>query len=408
MKDEIDAVAGASTDFGIFDGAFDEVDAVEVFKIGALAGDEVIDAADRGSLGEQSASDVGADKACNSSDQISRHSLIPMLRRAVLLQYLGSGLCVAILAVNNVRRADAFGGVARVHDDLGFGHDAPVVIAGVVSDDEDGVVLAKVIQRGAGHVQIVMPASAHGGEEWVVVADLGAGLAKQLDDGERRGFAEVIDIALVGEAEDEDARSVEALLVLVESECGLFNHVVGHAGVDLAGELDEAGVKVKLLCLPRKIEGIDGDAMAAESRAGVESLVAEGLGFGGVDHFKDVDAHAVAELFEFVDQGDIDATVNILQELGHLRRGGRGNRNSSIEDGSVEGRSEPGCRRFEPADHLGNVAAGDCVIAGIFTLGREGDVEAGLAGGGMPRMAHRPPGLPDSRMGTRTSSVVPG
>ena len=55
MEDEIDAMADAGAGFRIFDGALDEVDAGEVFKIGALAGDEVIDAADRGALGEQSA-----------------------------------------------------------------------------------------------------------------------------------------------------------------------------------------------------------------------------------------------------------------------------------------------------------------------------------------------------------------
>ncbi len=68
MEDEIDALADAGAGFGIFDGALDEVDAAEVFQIGALAGDEVINAAHGGSLGEQSASDIGADEACNAGD----------------------------------------------------------------------------------------------------------------------------------------------------------------------------------------------------------------------------------------------------------------------------------------------------------------------------------------------------
>jgi hypothetical protein len=54
--------------------------------------------------------------------------------------------------------------------------------------------------------------------------------------------------------------------------------------------------------LPGEIEGVDGDAVAAEAGAGIEGLEAEGLGLGGVDDFVDVDAHAHAELLELVDQ----------------------------------------------------------------------------------------------------------
>ena len=59
--------------------------------------------------------------------------------------------------------------------------------------------------------------------------------------------------------------------------------------------------------------------MTAESGPRIEGLEAEGLGFGSVDDLVDVDAHADAELFEFVDQGDIDAAINVFEELGHLR-----------------------------------------------------------------------------------------
>jgi hypothetical protein len=73
VENEIDAVADAGTGFGIFDGAFDEVDALQVYEILPLACDEVIDATDGGSLGEQRASNVGSDEACNSGHQIGCH-----------------------------------------------------------------------------------------------------------------------------------------------------------------------------------------------------------------------------------------------------------------------------------------------------------------------------------------------
>ena len=87
MEDEINAVACAGAALRILDGALDEVDAGEVFKIGELAGNEVVDAANRGSLGEQSAGNVGADKTRNSGDQISRHKVVPMRSSAFVLRY---------------------------------------------------------------------------------------------------------------------------------------------------------------------------------------------------------------------------------------------------------------------------------------------------------------------------------
>jgi hypothetical protein len=48
-------------------------------------------------------------------------------------------------------------------------------------------------------------------------------------------------------------------------------------------------VEVELLGFPGKIKRIDGYAVAAETGAGIEGLEAEGLGFGGVDDFVDVD-----------------------------------------------------------------------------------------------------------------------
>ena len=108
------------------------------------------------------------------------------------------------------------------------------------------------------------------------------------------------------------------LRVFVEAGGDLVEDEVGHGGVDFAGQLDEAGVEVELLGLPGEIERVDGDAVAAEAGAGIEGLEAEGLGFGGVDDFVDVDAHLHAELLELVDQGDVDAAVDVFEQLGHL------------------------------------------------------------------------------------------
>lgn len=166
--------------------------------------------------------------------------------------------------------------------------------------------------------------------------------------------------------------------MVVEAGGDLVEDEVGHGGVDFAGELDEAGVEVELLGFPTEVEGVDGNAVAAEAGAGVEGLEAEGFGFGGVDDLVDVDAHLHAELLEFVDEGDVDAAVDVFEELGHLGDGGRADRDDAAEDAAVHGGGERAGDGTAAADDLGNVVAGDGVVAGVFALGTEGYVDAAL------------------------------
>ena len=170
-------------------------------------------------------------------------------------------------------------------------------------------------------------------------------------------------------------------LYVVEAVGDLVDDEVGHVGIDFAGQLDEAGAEVELAGLPGEIKRVDGDAVAAEAGAGIEGLEAEGLGFGGVDDFVDVDAHAHAELLELVDQGDVDAAVDVFEQLGHLGDGRAADRNHAAEDGAVQGGGQLGSRGAAAADDLGNVVAGDGVVAGIFALRREDHVHAGLVRG---------------------------
>ena len=85
------------------------------------------------------------------------------------------------------------------------------------------------------------------------------------------------------------------------------------------GKLDEASAKVKLLRLPGQIKRIDRNTVTAQPRAGIKSLKPEGLRLGGVDDFKEVDVHALTELFELIYQRYVDAAVDVFKQLGHLR-----------------------------------------------------------------------------------------
>jgi hypothetical protein len=141
----------------------------------------------------------------------------------------------ACSAAKNLGGGDAFGGVSGVDYQFGLVDYLLVVIGGVVGDYDYCVVAADVIQRRVGHVEVVVAASAYFGEVGVVVGDRSAPFAEEFDDGQRWGLAEVVDVAFVGQAEDQDLRSFDRLGVIVQSRSDLVEDEVGHGGVDFAG-----------------------------------------------------------------------------------------------------------------------------------------------------------------------------
>ena len=227
--------------------------------------------------------------------------------------------------------------VAGVHDELGLLNNGLEVVGGVVGDDDDGIVQAEVIEWCVGHIERVVAALADLGEVGVVVGDNCAFFPQQLDDSERRRFPEVVYIALICEAKDEDLGAVDRLTVAVEAVGKLIDDEVRHIDVDFAREFDETGSEVKLTGFPREIERVDGNAVATESGAGIEGLEAEGLGFGRIDNLMYVDTHTHTELFELIDKCDVDAAIDVLEELGHLCHSGELTGTTRRKMRSVEG-----------------------------------------------------------------------
>ncbi len=109
-------------------------------------------------------------------------------------------------------------------------------------------------------------------------------------------------------------------------------------------------------------------------------MEAERLGGGGVDDLPDVEVHAQAEHLEFVDQRDVDAAIDILEQLGHLRGGGRGDGNGAAEDGAVERGGDFAGLGIESANHLRNIVTSHLGVAGILALGRKRDPDIVVAG----------------------------
>ena len=83
-----------------------------------------------------------------------------------------SGIAV-LLAAYDFWAVDSLCRVAGVNHQLGFAHDALVVVVGMIGDDQHAVVLAEIVQRRALHLQVVLAALSDGGKKRVVVADHG-------------------------------------------------------------------------------------------------------------------------------------------------------------------------------------------------------------------------------------------
>src|SRR5205814_2273597 len=65
---------------------------------------------------------------------------------------------------------------------LGFAHDPLIVVIGVICDDHHAIVLAKMIQRRALHLQVILAAVANCREIRIVVTDFRALLLQQFDN----------------------------------------------------------------------------------------------------------------------------------------------------------------------------------------------------------------------------------
>ncbi len=210
----------------------------------------------------------------------------------------------------------------------------------------------------------------------VVIGDLGAAPPQELPDRERRALAGIIDVSLVGHAEEQDAAAVKPLAELPVERLGKPRHdMERHHAVDLAGKLDEAGGHVELPRFPGEVEGIDGNAVAAESGPGPEGHEAEGLGRRRLDDLEDVDVHALEEKLEFVDEGDVDGPEHVLGDLGRLCDLRRGDRHDPLDESGIEG--DRPRRRLLPvaAYELRDLRGREVGIAGILPFGTVGEVE---------------------------------
>src|SRR5258707_15843934 len=120
----------------------------------------------------------------------------------------------------------------------------------MISYDDHGVILIQVLERRVFHIKIVLTAASYSSEKRIVVENDRAAPAKQLDNGERRRLAQVVDVLLISHAEYQHPGALERLFVVIEGSNRLVHYEVGHGEVDLASQFNKPSVKVVLLCFP--------------------------------------------------------------------------------------------------------------------------------------------------------------
>ena len=179
------------------------------------------------------------------------------------------------------------------------------------------------------------------GDERVVIRRFGPARLDQFHQLQRRAFANVGHVLLVGQTQDQHPGPAERLArLLVQRQRQPIGHMVGHGGVDLAGQFDEAGGLVELARFPGQVERVDRDAVPAQPRPRIERHEAKGLGAGGVDHLPHVDAHGVVDQLQLVHEGDVDGAKDVLGQLDRLGRRRAGYRNHGFHDCPIERRHQ--------------------------------------------------------------------
>ena len=214
------------------------------------------------------------------------------------------------------------------------------------------------------------------GDVRVVEGDRRPCFLQLLDDTQGGTLAVIVYILLVCHAEHQHSGAVQCLAVAVEYLAATLHGVFGHVVVYHHGSLYHRCMEAVLARLPGEIIGVQGNAMPAQPRSGIECGEAERLGLGCLYHFPKVDAHAVAQDGQLVNQPNVDVAVGVLQNLGHLRHGRRRNdvhliaQYRSVHGGNhILGVFAYGSHHFRRV--LGFVNR----VAGIYPFGRKAQIE---------------------------------
>src|SRR5437667_5360734 len=105
----------------------------------------------------------------------------------------------------------------------------------------------------------------------------------------------------IGQTQNQNLGAVDGLASRVERICDRAHNMLGHARIDLAGQLNETRMLTIFASLPCEIKWIDGDAMPAKPRAGIKRHETKWLRLGGFDDLPHVNSHGAVHEFQLID-----------------------------------------------------------------------------------------------------------
>ena len=210
---------------------------------------------------------------------------------------------------------------------------------------------------------------------WIVVLHLRSLMRHKAHHFERGAFARIVDVWLVGDAQEEDRRAIHRLLMPVEGKGDFIHHAIGLKVIDLAGRIDHREVEVEPLGDILEVERIKWDAVSTNPRPRIESLEAIGLGFGCLDHFPDIDLHFPRKERKLIDERNVHEPVGVLEDLHHLGRARRAHGVQILDRLAIE--REGNLLRLLPetSDNLRRIVSLVGFVAGIHTLGAKAEPE---------------------------------
>ena len=138
-------------------------------------------------------------------------------------------------------------------------------------------------------------------------------LLQEADHIHRGRFTHIIYVWFVGYAQHKRLRALERFAAVVHPFQHTAHHITRHVCVDLGSQLDEPRIVMKGLHLPRKIERVNGNAVAAQARTRRKLHKTERFRSGSVDHLPHIHAEALAHDRQLIDQTNIDHAEGVLQ-----------------------------------------------------------------------------------------------
>lgn len=199
-------------------------------------------------------------------------------------------------------------------------------------------------------------------------------LMQGLDDVDDFGVAHVGAVFLEGEAQHEDV-AAEHLDAFLEHELDdAVGHVGAHAVVHASAGEDDFGVVAVALGALGQVVGVDADAVSADE-SGLEGQEVP-LGGCGFEDVGGVDAHQGEDFREFVDEGDVDVALGVLDYLGGFgyldggRQVGTGGYHAAVDF-----IYELADFRSRAGGDFPDMLYGVLLVAGVDALGRVAGVE---------------------------------